>query len=35
MADQTVQFPEGIAKDIMVKIQEYYVSADFMIHDMG
>jgi hypothetical protein len=26
---------EGIAKDIMVKIQDYYVPADFMILDMG
>ena len=26
---------EGIAKDIMVKIQDHYVPADFMILDMG
>jgi hypothetical protein len=32
--DQTIRFPEGIAKDIMVKIQDYYVLADFMILDM-
>ena len=35
MADQTIQFPEGIAKDIMVKIQDYYVPTDFMILDIG
>jgi hypothetical protein len=26
---------EGIAKDIMVKIQDYYIPAYFMILDMG
>ena len=35
MADQSIQFLEGIAEDIMVKIQDNYVSADFMILDMG
>ena len=35
MADQTIQFLEGIAKDIMVKIQDHYVLADFMILNMG
>ena len=35
MADQSTRFPEGIAKDIMVKIQDHYVPADFMILDMG
>jgi hypothetical protein len=35
MADQIVRFPKGIAKDVMVKIQDYYVSTDFMILDMG
>jgi len=35
MVDQTIQFLEGIAKDIMVKIEDYYVPADFMILDMG
>jgi len=35
MADQSIQFLEGIAKNIMVKIQDYYVPADFMILDMG
>jgi hypothetical protein len=32
--DQTIRFLEGIAKDIMVKVQDYYVLADFMILDM-
>ena len=35
MADQTIWFLEGIAKDIKVKIQDYYVPADFMILDIG
>ena len=35
LADQTIRFLEGIAKDIMVKIQGNYVPADFMILDMG
>ena len=32
---RTKQSLEGIAKDIIVKIQDYYVPADFMILDMG
>jgi hypothetical protein len=35
MADQTFRFPEGIAKDIMVKIRDHYVPFDFMVLDMG
>ena len=35
MADQSTRFPEGIAKDIMVKIQDHYVPTEFMILDMG
>jgi hypothetical protein len=35
MADQSIRFPEGIAKDIMVKIQDYYAPADFMVLNMG
>ena len=35
MVDQTIWFSEGIAKDIMVKIQDYYIPADFMILNMG
>jgi len=35
MANQSIRFLEGIAKDIMVKIQDYYVPADFMILNMG
>jgi hypothetical protein len=34
MADQSIRFPKGIAKDIMVKIQDHYAPADFMILDM-
>ena len=34
MVDQTIQFLEGITKDIMVKIQGKYVPTDFMILDM-
>jgi hypothetical protein len=35
MADQSVQFPEGIAKDVIVQIQDRYVPTDFMVLDMG
>jgi hypothetical protein len=35
MANQSILFLEGIAKDIMVKIQDNYVPVDFMILDMG
>ena len=35
MVDQTIWFSEGIAKDIMVKIQDYYVPTDFMILNKG
>jgi len=35
MADQTIRFPEGVAKDILVKIQDEYAPADFVILDMG
>jgi hypothetical protein len=35
MADQSIWFSEGIAKDIMVKIQDHYTPADFMVLDMG
>ena len=35
MADQTIQFPEGVAKDILVKIQDEYAPADFVILDIG
>jgi hypothetical protein len=34
MADQSIRFPEGVAKDIMVKIQDHYAPADFMVLDM-
>jgi hypothetical protein len=35
MVDQTIQFLDGIAKDIFMKIQDDYVPTDFMILDMG
>ena len=35
MVDQSIQFSEGIAKDIMVRIQDHYVPTDFMVLDMG
>ena len=35
MADQTIWFSKGISKDILVKIQDNYVPADFKILDMG
>ncbi|XP_021303768.1 uncharacterized protein LOC110430418 [Sorghum bicolor] len=35
MVDQTIRFPEGVAKDILVKIQDEYAPANFVILDMG
>jgi hypothetical protein len=35
MVDQSVRFPEGITKDVIVQIQDRYVPADFMVLDMG
>jgi hypothetical protein len=35
MADQSIQFSEGIARDVMVKIQDHYAPANFMVLDMG
>jgi hypothetical protein len=35
MADQSIRFPEGIAKDVMVKIHDHFAPADFMALDMG
>ena len=35
MADQSIWFPEGIAKDIMVWIHDHFAPADFMVLDMG
>jgi hypothetical protein len=34
MTDQSIRFPEGIAKYIMVKIQDHYALDDFMVLDM-
>jgi hypothetical protein len=34
MVDQSIQFLEDIAKDIMVKIWDHYAPANFMILDM-
>ena len=34
MADQSIQFPEGVARDIMVRIQDHYAPADFMVLDI-
>ena len=35
MVDQSIQFPEGIAKDVMVRIHDHYAPTDFMVLDMG
>jgi hypothetical protein len=34
MVDESLRWPEGIAKDVLVKIQDYYVPADFLVLDM-
>jgi hypothetical protein len=35
MADQSFRFPEGIAKDVPVKINDHYVLTDSIVMDMG
>ena len=35
MANQTIWFPEGLARDILIKVQDNYVPIDFIILDMG
>ena len=35
MADQSIQFPEGIAKDAMVRIHDQFAPANFIVLDMG
>ena len=35
MADQSIQFPKGIAKDVIVRIHDHYAPTDFMVLDMG
>jgi hypothetical protein len=35
MVDQSIQFSKGIAKDVLVQIQDRNVLADFMVLDMG
>ena len=35
MADQSIQFLEGIAKDVMVRIHDHFAPADFMVLNMG
>jgi hypothetical protein len=35
MADQSIRFPEGIAKDVMIRIHDQFAPADFMVLDIG
>jgi hypothetical protein len=35
MADQSIQFLEGTAKDVMVRIHDQFAPTDFMVLDMG
>ena len=35
MADQSIRFPEAIAKDVMVRIHNHFAPIDFMVLDMG
>jgi len=35
MVDQTIRFPEGLARDILIKIKNTYVVVDFIMLDMG
>ncbi|XP_066316521.1 uncharacterized protein [Miscanthus floridulus] len=35
MVDQSIRFPKGIAKDVMVRIHDHYALANFIVLDMG
>jgi hypothetical protein len=35
MADQSIRFPKGIAKDVMVRIHDHFAPVDFMVLNMG
>ena len=35
MTNQSIQFLEGIAKDVMVRIYDQFAPTDFMVLDMG
>ena len=35
MADESIRFLEGIAKDVMVRIHDHYALANFVVLDMG
>jgi len=35
MADQSFRFPEGLARDILIKIKNTYVVVNFIVLDMG
>jgi hypothetical protein len=35
MADRSLRWPKAIAKDVLVKIQDYYVPTDFLVLDMS
>ena len=35
MAEHSIRFLEGIAKDVMVRIHDQFAPADFMVLDMG
>ena len=35
MANQSIRFPKRIARGVMVRIQDHYAPADFMVLDMG
>ncbi|XP_066323639.1 uncharacterized protein [Miscanthus floridulus] len=35
MVDQSIRFPEGIAKDVMVRIHDHFSPTNFMVLDMG
>jgi len=35
LADQSIQYPTGIAEDIPVKIRSYFVLVDFVVLDIS
>ena len=35
MTHQSIRFPKGSVKDVMVRIHDHYAPTDFMVLDMG
>ena len=34
LADSTIRYPEGIAKNVLVRVQDSFILADFVVMDI-